>query len=98
MTLDETDLAFSTGDTLGGRISLARDACAITVDDAADMTGVHPDVWQAWENDRDEPFASHLETVAASLDVSLSWLVSGRGCGPSWDDAEPETEVRQEAA
>lgn len=91
MDMHNDNLSLATGDTLGGRISLARDACDISIDDAADMTGVHPDVWQAWENDRDEPFASHLETVAESLDVSLSWLVSGRGSGPSWDpEAEPD--------
>jgi HTH-type transcriptional regulator, cell division transcriptional repressor len=78
------DLAFATADTLGGRISLARDACNMTVADAADMTGIDPQSWSTWENDRDAPAARHLEDIAASLHVSLSWLVTGRGNGPRW--------------
>jgi transcriptional regulator with XRE-family HTH domain len=86
MYIDGTDLDLASGDTLGGRISLARDACDVSVDDAADMTGVDRDVWQAWENDRDAPIATDLEIVARSLQVSLAWLITGRGVGPKWDN------------
>lgn len=73
-------------DTLGGRISLARDACSLSIDDAAEMTGVNREVWCAWENDRSDPGVSHIDNVAASLKVSLLWLAIGRGPGPEWPE------------
>lgn len=73
-------------DTLGGRMSLARDACALSIEDAAHMTGVHTEVWRNWENDRSDPGASHIDNVAASLNVSLLWLAIGRGPGPRWPE------------
>lgn len=79
----ELEAGFAVDDTLGGRISLARDACDLSIEDVAEMTGVHPDVWFAWENDRDAPIPSHLETVALSLKVSLPWLLNGRGAALS---------------
>ena len=85
MFIDGTDLDQATGDTLGGRISLARDATDHSVDDAAHMSGVDRSVWEAWENDRDAPIATDLEIVARSLQVSLGWLITGRGVGPKWD-------------
>ncbi|AXV18189.1 transcriptional regulator (plasmid) [Neorhizobium sp. SOG26] len=76
--------AFGQGDTLGGRISLARAAKGISVEDAANLNDVDPDVWTTWENDRDAPATHLLETVALTLDVSLLWLLDGRGFGPMW--------------
>jgi transcriptional regulator with XRE-family HTH domain len=49
------------------------------------MSGVDRSVWEAWENDRDAPIATDLEIVARSLQVSLGWLITGRGVGPKWD-------------
>ncbi len=54
--------ALTDTDTLGGRISLARDASALSLDNAAKMVGVESDVWSAWENDRSEPGREYLET------------------------------------
>lgn len=80
--------ALTDTDTLGGRISLARDASALSLDNAAKMVGVESDVWSAWENDRSEPGREHLETIAASLQVSGVWLSTGFGLGPRWPGDE----------
>ncbi|CAN7630530.1 helix-turn-helix domain-containing protein [Neorhizobium sp. LjRoot104] len=71
-------------DTLGGRMSLARDISALSIEEAAQMTGVHRDVWQAWENDRSDPGVGHIDNIAASLNVSVLWLAIGLGPGPGW--------------
>ncbi len=71
-------------DTIGGRISLARDARDITVDEAADILGVEADTWNSWENDRAEPRSNRLDMMAGVLQVSVTWLLSGRGEGPRW--------------
>lgn len=77
-------------DTLGGRISLARDARDITIDEAAKILGVQADTWSAWENDRDEPRASRIDLMAGLLQVSVTWLLSGRGSGPQWHSRSAE--------
>lgn len=69
-------------DTLGGRISLAREAKALTVEDAARRLGVLISSWNAWERDRSVPRANRLTTMAGVLGVSPSWLLIGRGSGP----------------
>lgn len=71
-------------DTIGGRISLARDACAISIEDAACIIGVEAKTWSDWENDRAEPRADRLDMIAGVLQVSLAWLLNGRGAGPNW--------------
>ncbi len=71
-------------DTLGGRISLARDARDITVEEAADVLGVEPATWTAWENDRAEPRSNRIDMMAGVLQVSVTWLMSGQGNGPKW--------------
>lgn len=75
---------YGVDDTLGGRISLARDARDISVDEAADVLGVEPGTWSAWENDRAEPRSNRLDMMAGLLQVSVAWLMSGRGSGPQW--------------
>ena len=71
-------------DTLGGRISLARDASKLTVSEAAGLAGVHEETWRAWENDRAEPEERQFQAVADALKVSLLWLLKGQGQGPIW--------------
>jgi len=74
--------AHSCADTLGGRISLARDAKAISVEEAARRLGVLASSWNAWERDRDVPRANRLAMMAGVLGVSPSWLLTGHGNGP----------------
>lgn len=69
-------------DTLGGRISLAREAKAISVEDAARRLGVLPPSWNAWECDRAMPRANRLTMMAGILGVSPTWLLTGLGEGP----------------
>lgn len=69
-------------DTLGGRISLAREATGFSVEEAARRLGVLSSSWAAWECDRDVPRSNKLTMMAGVLSVSPSWLLSGLGDGP----------------
>jgi transcriptional regulator with XRE-family HTH domain len=80
---------FATDDTIGGRISLARDALNMSVEDISRIVGVTQETWQNWENDRSAPRADQLDVIAGTLQVSLAWLLSGRGVGPDWDEVCP---------
>ncbi|WP_234811256.1 helix-turn-helix domain-containing protein [Xaviernesmea oryzae] len=86
MMFDEYNAsAFATDDTIGGRISLARDALSMSVEDASRIVGITSETWRNWENDRSAPRANQLDRIAGALQVSLAWLLSGRGMGPDWD-------------
>jgi transcriptional regulator with XRE-family HTH domain len=69
-------------DTLGGRIAKARDMTGMSVEDAALRIGVTLETFTEWENDRSEPRANKLTTLAGVLAVSPTWLISGIGDGP----------------
>ena len=69
-------------DTLGGRISLARDVAALSVEETASIVGVETETWTNWENDRAAPRSNRLEMLAGVLQVSVAWMLSGRGRGP----------------
>jgi transcriptional regulator with XRE-family HTH domain len=84
MYIDMLNTFHAADDTVGGRISLARDAVALSIDAAASRLDATPEIWSAWENDRAEPDASDLEMIADTLEVSTSWLLSGHGRGPIW--------------
>lgn len=71
-------------DTLGGRISLARDTVGLTMEEVARTIGVEADTLRYWENDQAEPGVNRLSMLAGVLQVSLSWLLSGFGDGPDW--------------
>ncbi|NEJ83114.1 helix-turn-helix domain-containing protein [Rhizobium leguminosarum] len=84
MYIDSPDTFYTTDDTIGGRISLARDANGLSVEAAALAIGIAAGTWIDWENDRDAPFPDRLVMIAEALGVSLAWLVSGRGERPTW--------------
>ena len=73
---------FAQDDTLGGRISFARDATKLTMAQAARRLGVQTASWNAWECDRAVPRFDRLTMMAGILGVSPSWLLSGIGSGP----------------
>ena len=73
---DESD------DTLGGRLSSARDAAGISVESFANQLGVRRETLLAWESDRSEPRPSRLLIIAGILGVSPMWLMTGAGAGP----------------
>ncbi|SFB15780.1 Helix-turn-helix domain-containing protein [Rhizobium sp. NFR07] len=76
------DWSFAADDTVGGRISLARDACGLSLEDAAGVVGVETETWRHWENDQIALRHDRLDKVAGVLKVSLAWLLSGAGKGP----------------
>ncbi len=70
-------------DTMGGRLSRARDSAGLTVAELARRLGVKTSTIQAWESDRSQPRANRLAMLAGVLNVSLSWLLHGIGASPS---------------
>lgn len=71
-----------TDDTIGGRISLARDAIGLTVEQISAVVGVTTETWTNWENDRAEPRANRLDMLARILSTNIAWLIDGRGPAP----------------
>ncbi|WP_159586414.1 helix-turn-helix domain-containing protein [Chelativorans xinjiangense] len=76
-------------DTMGGRLSRARDAAGLTVAELARRLGVKTSTIQAWETDRSQPRANRLAMLAGVLNVSLSWLLHGVGTSPA-DESRSE--------
>ncbi|TWG99040.1 transcriptional regulator with XRE-family HTH domain [Mesorhizobium sp. J18] len=72
-------------DTMGGRLSRARDAASLTVAQLARRLGVKSSTIQAWESDRSQPRANRLAMLAGVLNVSPSWILYGVGTSPSED-------------
>ena len=79
------------GDTVGGRISRARNARGLSVKDVAWRLGVKMATVNAWERDRSEPAAHRLTNLAGLLNVSLSWILYGVGSAPN--DSAPDREA-----
>ncbi len=77
------------GDTMGGRLSRARDAVGFSVSELARRLGVKATTIQAWESDRSQPRANRLAMLAGVLNVSLSWLLHGVGVSPA-DESRSE--------
>jgi transcriptional regulator with XRE-family HTH domain len=78
-------------DTLGGRLSRARDAVNMTTAQLARRLGVQTSTLQAWESDRSQPRANRLSMLAGVLNVSLSWLLHGVGTAPAEEDLRDES-------
>ena len=68
--------------TLGKRIVQARTAMDLSTAQLARRMGVKTTTLAGWETDRSEPRANRLVTLAAMTNVSLGWLLTGRGDGP----------------
>jgi len=84
-------------DTLGGRLSTARDSAGIEMNTLANHLGVKRETMQAWESDRSAPRPSRLVNLAGILGVSPMWLMTGNGQGPSEDgDAQPLDALRSQ--
>ena len=85
------------GDTLGGRLSMARDAAGISLEMLASQLGVSEETMLSWESDRAEPTSSALVKMSALFDVSPAWLMTGSGDGPGEDSDQRALEaVRNE--
>ncbi|MEM1237276.1 MAG: helix-turn-helix domain-containing protein [Pseudomonadota bacterium] len=65
--------------TLGDRITHAREAAGLSVEDLAQQLGVGLAVLEAWETDVKEPRANRIQMLSGVLNVSLRWLLTGQG-------------------
>lgn len=68
--------------TLGGRLSHARDSAGMTLEAVARAMNMHSATIRYWEADRAEPSLGTLRRLAAVLGVSKLWLLTGDGEGP----------------
>ena len=68
--------------TFGDRLATARERAGLSQTDLAHKLGVKESTLIAWEEDRKEPRANRLSTLAGMLGISLSWLLTGEGHGP----------------
>ena len=82
-------------DTLGGRISRARDALNLTTSQLARRLGVKSETVAAWESDRSEPRANRLTMLAGVMGVSPTWLLSGVGDAPQDNRINSELHLLQ---
>jgi transcriptional regulator with XRE-family HTH domain len=69
-------------DTMGGRLSRARDATGLTEKDLAWRLGVKVATVRGWERDRSQPATHRLTMLSGLLNVSISWLLHGVGVAP----------------
>lgn len=85
MTFDPTDIGWYSDATatLGDRLTAARETQGLGVGQLATRLGVRAKTLEGWENDRAEPRANRLQMLAGVLNVSLGWLLTGEGDGPS---------------
>lgn len=64
--------------TFGARVLAARTVQGIERERLAAKLGVTPKTITAWEADRSMPRSNKTQMLAAMLNVSLRWLLSGR--------------------
>ncbi len=69
-------------DTLGGRLSRARDAQNSSLIQVAKMAGVETRTLKSWESDRSAPRSNRLAMLAGILGTTPTWLLFGRGNSP----------------
>jgi len=67
--------------TFGDRVAGAREAAGLSQSELARTLGVRKDTVQSWEEDRSEPRANKLSSMAGVLNVSIMWLLTGEGDG-----------------
>ncbi|MDA8587048.1 helix-turn-helix domain-containing protein [Rhodobacteraceae bacterium] len=72
--------------TFGDRLAAAREAQGATQKTLARRMGIALKTLEGWENDLREPRANKLQMLSGILDVSMSWLLTGKGQG-----VQPET-------
>ncbi|CAN7401460.1 helix-turn-helix domain-containing protein [Aminobacter sp. LjRoot7] len=73
-------------DTIGGRLSRAREASGLSASELAWRLGVKTATINAWERDRSEPGAHRIAKLAGLLATSISWILHGVGPAPREDD------------
>ncbi|WP_111731807.1 helix-turn-helix domain-containing protein [Roseovarius amoyensis] len=76
--------------TFGDRVAGARERAGMSQSELAKRLGVKLKTLKGWENDLSEPRANKLSMMAGLLNVSLLWLLSGEGDGPTSPEDEGE--------
>ena len=82
MTVADISLKTNDFDSLGDRLSRARDAKNSSVAEVAKLAGVELKTVKSWESDRTAPRSNRLTMLAGILGVSPTWLLFGRGTSP----------------
>lgn len=67
--------------TFGDRLAHARETQNLTQEQLATRLGVRVQTVENWEYDRSEPRANKLQMLAGFLNVSMIWLMTGKGDG-----------------
>ena len=81
--------------TFGDRLEAARESYGMSQTELAQRLGVRDTTIKSWEADEWEPRGNRLQMLAGMLNVSLMWLLSGRGEGVAAPDAH---DVRDQIA
>ena len=68
--------------TIRERIALARETAGKSQQDVASHFRISPQAVSQWETGASRPSQERLSELADLLDVSVSWLLTGRGEGP----------------
>jgi transcriptional regulator with XRE-family HTH domain len=92
MTLADISVETNDYDTLGGRLSRARDAKNSSLAQIAKLAGVEEKTLEAWECDRAAPRSNRLAMLAGILGISPSWLLFGRGYSPAQESTSADIE------
>lgn len=79
--------------TFGDRLAGAREAASLSQSELARRLGVRLKTLRDWENDVADPRSNRLQMLAGMLNVSIMWLLTGRG-----DGLETPTEPSPETA
>lgn len=75
---------------LADRIRLARQRTGLSQAELSEQAGVTPSAVAQWENPRGtQPGLTHLVRIAAAMNVTLDWLVTGSGARPSKKTLNP---------
>lgn len=69
--------------TFGDRLAAARQAKGLNAGGLSEKLGVDVRTIEVWESDADMPRANRIQMLAGLLNVSMVWLVSGKGNGTS---------------
>jgi len=82
--------------TFGDRLAGAREAAGLSQEELAARLGVRLETLAGWEDDVADPRANRLQMVAGMLNVSIMWLLTGKGEGLD-GPVEPMAEQAREA-
>ena len=91
------DMAYFHDDmaTFGDRLAAAREEQGLDQAQLARRLGIRLTTLAGWEEDRAEPRANKLQMLAGLLGVSITWLLSGQGEGPSPAGEGPEADLME---